>query len=215
MFCLLATSLGQEGFPTLFRSNLSFQEVSFSGTVPDWGEQVHFGAGVSLKHQTGEKLLLWACAGESHRVQVWYRSADPPRLDWCWVSLQNSPLPLPFLLSCLQRTTVFYLFLCLALSASPFLSSHSPLSYTFSVLLIQCVLPLHSSSNIAATTLHCQHSWFLTLLDHWAMLWAQPLQQTWQINSMPELFFSLLCYRKGCFGHEDLRLASCALPEET
>lgn len=40
------------------------------------------------------------------------------------------PLSLPFLLSHLQHITAFYLFLCLAPSASPFLSSPSSLSST-------------------------------------------------------------------------------------
>lgn len=74
------------------------------------------------------------------------------------------PLSLPFLLLCLQCTTVFYLFLCLVLSASHFLSSPSALFSTCSPFsFLFCVFPLWSSSKIAATTLHDQHSVILTL----------------------------------------------------
>lgn len=137
MFWLTAISLSQEGFPTLFCGNLPFQRASFSTPVPDRGEE----AGTVLvagqrsgvpKQQSGERPLLRARAGASHRARVWYSQAALTRHGWVGSGCpsETAPLSLPFLLSWLRRTTVFYLFLCLALSASPFLSSPSPLSST-------------------------------------------------------------------------------------
>lgn len=118
----------------------------------------------------------------------------------CWPSVtgagvqfpfETPPLSLPFLLLCLQCTTVFYIFLCLALSASHFLSSPSSLLCLFCLLiLVQCVFSFWFSSKIAAPTLHDQLSVILTLLEHWIMLGAQPPQQTWWMNLI--LYISLV-----------------------
>lgn len=133
----MAISLSQEGFPTLFCGNLPFQRASFSTALPDRGEQARTVlvagrcSGVP-KQQSGERPLPRACAGESQRASAQYSWGALTHHGWAGAGCpsETSPLSLPFLLSQLQRTTVFYLFLCLALSASPFLSSPSSLSST-------------------------------------------------------------------------------------
>lgn len=215
MFCLAATSPGQEGFRTLFCGNLPFQKVSFSDNEPDQGEQVHFGAGVSLSISWERDCSFWLVLGNHTGSKC--GTAVLTHCGWTGAGCP-SKTPLFHFHFCFHASSA-HCVLLISLSFSVCFSfsfiSLTSFFHMFSLLLlIQCVLPLYSSSKIVATTLHCQHSGFLTLLDHWAMLWAQPLQQTCWINLIPD-FFWLLCYRKGCFGHEDLRLVSCALPEET
>ena len=197
MFWLPAVSLSQEGFPTLFCGSLPFQRASFSPALPDRGERAGtvWVAGrrsdVSEK-QSGEGPLLEARARASHRGlsgqgaltwYVWAGAGQPP---------ETPPLSLPFLLSRFQPAAAFYLFLCLALSASPFLSSPSSLSPT-------CFLFFFSFSvcfpSALLQKLHYQHSGILTLLTL-----SKVMSSTTAANLVDELnpqtFFCLLCYRE-------------------
>lgn len=147
-------SLRQEGFPTLFCGNLPFRRVLFSTPVPDRREEARTvleagGRNGVPEQQSGERPLLGTCAREPRGAQAWNSRTALTCRGWAAAGCppKTPPLSLPFLLSQLQRTAVFYLFLCLALSASPFLfSPSSPLVFSSSSRSV-CASPLLFTKN--------------------------------------------------------------------
>lgn len=190
MFCPQAISLSQKGFPTLLCSNLTLQSAPISMALPDQGEQSRI---VSVAAGRAESLA--AVMRETSALGLSQGMVQGLMAEKCWPSetgagvqcpFETSPLSLPFLLLSLQLTTVFYLFLsCTVCFSFSFFSLNSFLCLFSLLILVQCVFPLWFSSKIAAPTLHDQYSVILTLLEHWTMLGAQPLQQTWWMNSTP------------------------------
>lgn len=219
MFWPQAVSLSQERFPTLLCSNLTFQSASFPMALPDHGQKsravpVAAGRAVSLL-QSWERPLLWAWPREWCRAWVHYGWEMLTQCDWGWcsVSLQNTPTftSISAFAPAMHKCVFFISLSCAVCFSFSFFSLKSCLCLFCLLTLVQCVFPLWSSSKIAAPILHDQLSAILTLLEHWTMWGAQPPQQTWWMNLI--LFISLLlCYRKGCPVHEDLRLASHASP---
>lgn len=202
----------QKGFPTLFSSNLPFQRAPFTTALPDPGEQ----AGAAL-------------------VAVWCSGVSKQQLGLCWeltpwpecstveqrwtaaaglvLSVLPNPLSLPFLLSQLQHAvclTCFSVLLWLLLLFFALSHISHPTLFFFS---LSVCYPSVCFRNCCCCSpppapMEFHPSWALSKT-------MSSITTTNLVDKFnPWDFFWLLCYRKGHLGHEALRLASCALPEE-
>lgn len=209
MFWLLAVSLNQEGFPTIFCGNLFFQGTSFRTALPGQGEQARTVSVASRcsgvpNQQLGGKLPVQACAGKSQYSQA-------------VLTLWNTPsfTSISAFMASTHRCVVLISLSCSVCFSFSFLSLISFLHLFSLLLLIQGMLPLCSSSKIAVTTFHYQHSGLSPFLNTEQCYELKHRKKNLVDELSPWTFFCLLCCRKGCLRHENLRIAKCALPGET